>query len=193
MNFWETGPKSANSYILRFQNETDLNTNELALSVVSILNNEPLSKPFIKTIFDRPSYIADSSVDENFQWSLVKALYLQENFPIIFETDTYIGFERLHEVAVVLFEQYQKITQGLSLDKVRSVIDRGDEIVSVLEKLCPNVGPIVRWYQTEKLRMSSDTEIKVAGRLLDLTQKLLQICELYVETKENYGNVELSK
>ena len=193
VNFWETGPRAKGSYVFRFENEEQLNTNEIVLNIISMLQNENLAKPYIRVIEDRPSYISEDSMSSNYRWNLVKALYLQENFPLIMEEDTYIGFERLHEVAVVLFEQYEKISAGVDIEKLRSIIDRADEIVAVMEKLCPDIGPVVRWYQTEKARMAPDSEKKVAGKLMDLTKKLLQICEVYVQVEDKHGNAELQK
>jgi ADP-heptose:LPS heptosyltransferase len=189
VNFWETGPRAAKSFVLRANSEDDLPSDRVSELVNKILKSEPLDLGLAVGISGTPSYRVLLPRDQEFQWKLVRAMYRGEEFPESPDDGFYQSVDKLADVNSLMVEQMEFIARGGELQKVSGIIDRGEEIIEAISKLAPNISPLVRWYQTEKLRIGPGESEQVLTKTLEIHRLLGKALALYqapvIEATEN--------
>lgn len=182
VNFWETGPRAPGSVVLRGQDETDLPSDKVALAMKRSLNGEKHDLSAITVQKGSPSYWALLPKENDFQWNFVKAIYMGEDFPGN-ETPLFKdGILKLTDINMLMIDQMEQVKKGVDIRKVSSIIDRGEEIIDTIGKLVPALSPLVRWYQTEKVRIGPDTQENLLERSLHIQNLLQKVLQLYLES-----------
>jgi ADP-heptose:LPS heptosyltransferase len=181
VNFWETGPRAPGSVVLRGQDETDLASDKVAMVMKRSLYGEKQDLSVITVQPGSPSYWALQPKEADFQWNMVRAIYMGEDFPIG-ESDLFKdGIIKLTDINLLMIEQMEQIKKGTDLQRVASIIDRGEEIIETIGKLVPALAPLVRWYQTEKIRIGPDTQEKLLERSLHIQNLFQKVLDIYLE------------
>ncbi len=182
VNFWETGPRAPGSVVLRGQDETDLASDRVALAMKRCLTGEKQELSAILAQAGSPSFWTLQPKDADFQWNFLKAIYLEQDFP---DNETPLfrdGIFKLVDINLLMIEQMEQIKKGVALQKVASIIDRGEEIIATIGKLVPALSPLVRWYQTEKVRIGPDSHENLLEKSLAIQNLLQKVLNLYLES-----------
>lgn len=181
VNFWETGPRAAGSVILRGQDETELASDKVAVAIEKVLNGQ---KPDLSTISVQkgtPSYWMLEPKGADFEWNLIQAIYMQQDFPANESALYKDAIIKMTDINLLMIEQMQKLQNGGDINKVAPIIDRGEEIIDTIGKLVASISPLVRWYQTEKIRIGPNTQEKLLARSLEIQNLLQKVLDLYLE------------
>lgn len=182
VNFWETGPRAKGSVILRGIDETEFASDRVANVIRKVIMGEKQDLSTIIVQKGSPSYWMLEPKDADFTWSLVRAIYVSENFPA---TDQAIFKEavlKLADINLLMMEQIENIQKGADLRLVAPIIDRGEEIITTIGNLVPLISPLVRWYQTEKIRIGPDSREVLLARSLHIQNLLQRVLDLYLES-----------
>lgn len=179
VNFWETGPRAARSYVLRVAAADELPSDRVADVVCKILRSEAVDIGVVVGVHGTPSFRALLPRDQEFQWRLTRAMYRGEEFPESPDDNFYLSIEKLADVNQLMIEQMEFVAQGGDLQKVGGIIDRGEEIIEAISSLSPNLSPLIRWYQTEKLRIGPAETSVVLARTIEIHKLLGQAVGLY--------------
>jgi ADP-heptose:LPS heptosyltransferase len=182
VNFWETGPRAPGSYILRGQDETELASDKVAMVMKRALMGEKQDLSVIAVQNGSPSYWALQPKDADFQWNFIRAIYMGEDFPSNEAPLFRDGIIKLVDINLLMIDQMEQIKKGVDLRKVASIIDRGEEIIETIGKLVPALSPLIRWYQTEKVRIGPDTQEKLLERSLNVQNLLQKVLQLYLDS-----------
>lgn len=182
VNFWETGPRAPGSVVLRGQDETDFASDKVALAMKRALYKEKQDLSIIKVQEGSPSYWGLAPKDSDFQWNLLKAIYMGEDFPMTENELFRDGIVKMADINLLMIEQMEAIQKGVDITKVAGIIDRGEEIIETIAKLVPPLAALVRWYQTEKIRIGPDTQEKLLERSLHIQNQLQNVLNLYLES-----------
>ena len=105
-------------------------------------------------------------------------------FPVVDCFNTYVGFQRLQELVEVALLQTKELVKdynnALSIDILKHV----DELLVILPERAVDIGPLVRWFQTERLRLKPMKFQQVCQETIALFEKLNLILSLYVPSKD---------
>lgn len=179
VNFWETGPKATQSYIYKASFPEDVVSEELGVYIHQVLCGQ--SPPeLIQRSGGLESYrVPVEDPRELFTWNLIQALYLSGDFPVVDDLKFCQAVDRIYEVNKLAQENIHSIPDK-GLEVIAPLLDRADEVMAAVARMVPTVGPLVKWYQTEKLRIPPGTQESVAARSLEIHEKLQRILSVYM-------------
>lgn len=179
VNFWETGPKASRSFIYKVRFPDDVVSEELGLYIHQILQGESPSTLIQRSAGFESYKVPKDSRGEVFNWNLVQALYLGRDFPVTENLQFCQAIEKLYEVNAVARQQILQIPDK-GLEILGPLLDRADEVMEAVAKMVPTVAPIVKWYQTEKVRIPVGSQDEVARQTLEIHEKLRRILSVYM-------------
>lgn len=179
VNYWETGPRSLGSAILRGQSEDDLPSDQIADMIMRMVQQMRMPFGTITSNPGTPSFSGVTDAESEFAWKLVQGIYMGTEFPVPEDDLFYQAMEQLDEANRFMLETLTAMKTAEDLKKKAAFLERGEEIIETIAKLVPSLIPIVRWYQTEKIRVGPEPIQEIYRQNLE-TQKLLQgLIELY--------------
>ncbi len=182
VNFWETGPRAPGSAILRGADETEFSSDKVASVMKKALHGEKQDLSVAIVQEGAPSYWCLEPKNADFQWNFLRAIYMSEDFPANETTIFRDGIIRMADINLLMIEQIQSVQKGTDLAKVASIMDRGEEIIQTIGQLVPELSPLVRWYQTEKIRIGPDTQENLLARSLHIQTLLQKVLDLYLDS-----------
>lgn len=182
VNFWETGPRAMGSVIMRGQDETDFASDKVATVMKKAMHKEKQDLSIITVQKGSPSYWHLAPKDSDFEWNLIRAIYMGEDFPPTESNLFKDGIIKLADINLLMIDQIEAVQKGVDISKVASIIDRGEEIIETIGKLVPSLAPLVRWYQTEKIRIGPDSQEKLLERSLQIQSQFQGVLNLYLES-----------
>ena len=183
VNFWETGPRAVGSWVLRASHESDLISDRVASAMFALLENVKPELGIIQTQAGTPSYSGLFPKETEFHWKLTQAIYQGTPFPSPVSSGFWEAHTQLSEINLFVIEQLVHLQNGATLQEKAPFIDRGEEVIEAIAKLVPSWGPVVRWYQTEKIRIGPGDQQEVLRKTLDVQNLLQQILDLYTDMK----------
>ena len=150
VNFWETGPKSKDSLVFKMKAETDL-TEQLFLEAVdAILYDEKPPAKVIAVDIAAGSFVMQ---EFSFGWEMNKAIYMGGELPYISDYILREAMIRLFEANELALEQLEALKLNSKSKIALTCFEQCDHIFSTIERLSPEIGPLVRWVRAEKLRI----------------------------------------
>lgn len=179
VNHFETGPRAAGSVVLKAESEETLMSNDIGDRFIEMLHG--LRFPFgtIEACPGTPSYTGATTKEDNFVWDFIQAIYMGHQFPKALEHLFEEGIKQLVDVNTFMLEQLQGVRSVDDLRNRNDLLQRGEEVIETIAKLVPTLAPLVRWYQTEKIRVGPQPLDIVLTRNIEI-QKLLQgVLEIY--------------
>jgi heptosyltransferase-3 len=179
VNFWETGPKAMNSYIYKAGFPEDVVSEEVGSAIDVILKGH-VPEGLIPRAGGLTSYkLASEDSAELFTWNLVQALYLGADYPVTDRLEFCQAIEKLNDVSGLAKDHIRQIPdKGLAV--MGPLIERSDDIMQAVARMVPTVGPFVKWYLTEKLRIAPGTREEVSRRTIEVHEKLQRLLSVYM-------------
>ena len=182
VNFWETGPRSAHSVILKGSDETDIASDKIANAIRKVILRERPDVGVITAQKGTPSFWSLTTKDADFHWQFLRAIYLGEDFPTTEDPLFADGISKLNEINALMIEQMHNLQKGADMQKIGPLIDRGEEIIENIGKLVPHLVSLVRWYQTEKIRDGPNTQENLLKRSLEIQELFQKVLDLYMQS-----------
>ena len=194
VNFWETGPQALGSRVMVIEDEADLASDQMVAEVESMLQGG--ASPIAQWIRDNESdtgYSPLQPASEEYSWELIKAIYLNEKFPIPANEKIEQALYQILELCILSHEQTQKILIDRS-QTTSLILDRIDESMAAVMKLVPDITPLIKWYFTEKVRQGPlplfelvETNLRLLEQLHALLVCLLHLTDAQGERDKAYG------
>lgn len=179
VNFWETGPKATVSFIYKASFPEDVLSEDVGLYIHQILQGE-VPEGLIQRSSGLTSYqVPEEDPAELFTWNLVQALYLGGPFPVTDDLQFCQAVEKIYEVNNLSRQNILQIPDK-GLEILGPLLDRADEVMEAIARMVPSVVPILKWYQTEKIRIPAGTKDVVARQTLEIHEKLQRILSVYM-------------
>ena len=188
VRFWETGPKSAGSRILPAVHGDDLASDMIVEQAISMLVHSE-QQIGVKVPGLLQTYIELQPAPDAFAWAFLQALYMGQGFPPVPNAEFLLGMEKMVEANVAALAQMQLLESRPGNAEVMRVLQSLDDAVDAIQELVPELGPLVRWFQTEKLRLPPMPFAELLQATLDIHWRLLAVCEVYVphQVKQSLG------
>lgn len=182
-NFWETGPRSKGSWILRGATEEDMASDRIATLINLMLEKGRAPVGIIQTQEGTPSYSGLFPKDVEFQWKFTQAIYQGTPFPEPVSDGFWQALDQLTEVNQFLIEQLEAIRGGAALESLAALMDRGEEVIGAIARIVPAWAPAIAWYQTEKLRIGPGDQGVVLDRTIEIQGLMAKLLEVYQDMK----------
>ncbi|MFN7729681.1 MAG: glycosyltransferase family 9 protein [Bdellovibrio sp.] len=193
VNFWETGPRSKGSVVLRAANETDVASDRVARTMKAMLEGQKIEIGLSQVQAGTPSYVGLFPKEAEFHWKLVQAVYQGDPFPEPVSANFWEAHKQLFEVNQFLIDQMTHLQNGATIEEKAELINRGEEVLAAIGKLVPSWGPVIRWYQTEKIRIPPGDTTKVLARTIEIQNLFHQVLLVYADMQEVLVNANASK
>ena len=207
VSFWETGPRAARSRVISVTDETLLPCDVCVQDIVSVwreVADACQSRTFITARTHLPSYLVETTgsgyslsssavasdfpCDQyEFQWNFVRAIYMGESFPPAPSEIFVEAVRRLLEANAVALHQLKSMDKLSHRETSVQILDRVDEIIEQIARMVPDIGPLVRWFQTERLRMGPMPVAELISETRRLHLKLEEVLALYHLEIDQFG------
>lgn len=171
VNFYETGP--ARGRVLFKDEVSAIDPADVAREAFAMLNDLPPQT----ACFDRPDRQGTFQAPGDFAWDLIQALYTGSTYPPAAPTDA-LAFRRLFEVAELALAQIPRLG-GRGGAQAAAILEGVDEMLQQIAQLAPGVAPVVRWFDTQRLRLPPATQEQTRERTHKLFEELLWIAAVY--------------
>lgn len=187
VNHWETGPRAPFSVIMKADDETELMSDRIGDYIVNMIHGQRYPLGTIEVAPGTPSYTGSTTSESEFEWKFCLAVYQGADFPPPIDSLFSEGVKQLRDVNLFMIEQMEGVKSSKDLQARSELLQRGEEIIETVAKLVPTLTPLVRWYQTEKVRIGPAALADVLNKNME-TQKLLQgVLDLYSPPLDDAG------
>ena len=184
VRFWETGPRAKGSRVLWFFNNLEIDVQQIVEEALLMITHKPPSHFSIEKVETFGIIYSLHGYHENeFSWELTRALYLNHAFPTANSKTIRTGFVRLGELASLGLEQIARIRNPQKQTVAVGILDEIDSMIDQIAHLVPDISPVVRWFQTEKLRIGPIPIDDLIKSTRGLFEKLREICQIYELTE----------
>lgn len=180
VNYWETGPRAMGSRIFWGQRHEEMDSESVASEFIHWVDGEPSQGPLIERVSSEViGYRGSLQAPQQFAWNLIEAIYTGQPFPQHDTTEQRLAFHRLYEVSELAREQIGYLKQDPKSRTPRLILDNVDEILLQVGRLCPEVNPLIRWFNTERIRIGPAAVEEVIEKTEALFAKLSEVCAIY--------------
>lgn len=190
VNFWETGPRSPGSYVVRFTQAADVKADTVGIALKRMLTGEKQDLGLIPVQAGTPSYWALSPPSVDFDWQFVKAIYQGEHFPATTDKVFIQGLRKLSDVNLLMLENLAVIQAGTDPKNITPVLEQAEEIIEAIGKLSPSLQVVIRWYQTEKIRIGPQDFKGILTRTIEIHELFQKLINIYL-TSDQFKEQEL--
>lgn len=180
VNFWETGPVSAGSRVLREAAVDRIAPDRIAAEVRAMLAGQAPTGPcFVRATRADTFTPHECATDDDFAWALTEALYTGSTYPASTASADLAAFRRVFEVAelaLAALDAWDGPRRAQSAEQLSLV----DELLREIPRLSPRVAPLTQWFETERLRLGPGAEADVLVRTRKIFADLKVISSVYV-------------
>lgn len=181
VRFWETGPKAAGSRIRVVEDFDLLGTDLIHEDIEGILDDKVAPDDLV--VVDSPVtpfQALDQDAGEEFRWKMVQAVYLGADFPVPRDLNFVEAVRQLQELNGVSLQQFHAILKKEDHEENMRILNNVDDLVEKLVMMVPDIEPIVKWYQTEKLRIGPGEKEYIVSTYTEIHTTLAKILSIYL-------------
>ena len=194
VNFWETGPKSPGSRILVSEVPEALSSDTVVEECLAMLaNRNTAANPVVVPQSRIHSYVTSREMNQHVEWEMIQAVYMGAPFPMLPTRTFSEAIVRLYEANDLAIEQVRQMRNKPNNKVAVSILERIDEMLTTIDKLVPAVGVLIRWFQTERIRLGPLKHAELLDATETLHMKLKDILGMYSPQTEgeNYDDVNV--
>lgn len=177
VSYWETGPLSVDGFVLHAKAASDLRAPAITEAIGGILSGRQL--PAIRRVPGPGPRFASSNPKANeFSWQLIQSLYMQADFPVLKEDSvTALAVQRLVETCELAEKQMIELQNNPQSREAVQILSAVDQILCQIPRLAPTLSPLIRWFETERLRLPPASMTVTLTKTRALFSDLFAICE----------------
>lgn len=153
VRFWETGPRSKKSRILTIESEQSIAASEIVDEALGILQGHPMRYAGVRVVGPTMPYIEMRPQEQEFEWELLRAMYVGENYPVSPSELFLLAMKRLDEINFLALEQFETLRKNVRNKTASDILDRTDELMDQLTQMVPAAEVMIRWFRTERVRI----------------------------------------
>jgi hypothetical protein len=188
--FWETGPRADGSFVLEFLSPEQVSSSQILLGLnrmldpKSSINNQAFENcRYFKRIESTPSYQWIAGVplssESEFAWDLTRAIYQGEKLPEVLVTRRAEALLNLIEVNSLVIDLLRRSKTPLVLKNFAPILAQTEEVIQALSSMCAEIGPLISWYQTQKVRIGPGDFSAIREQTLKIHQDLGKFLNLF--------------
>lgn len=177
VSFWEKGPWFPGSRVLPASTDQDASSEIVFRHALGLIQQHAPVGPCWLRATEGKTYLPHGIRDDRFSWDLIQALYTSKDYPAAPDNATAVAFQRLLEIAELAVQILDHWDQDR--DQAARKLAVVDEMLEQVMTLAPQVSPVVRWFQTERVRIAPAAELDVLTRTRQLFSDLFLIASVY--------------
>lgn len=178
VKFWETGPRSKGSFVLLNIQPSHVESTEVANAIKGLLAKKPLPQ-LIEAVQNMPSYDLKFDLINDFEWALVKAIYLNEPFPMTDDILFFKGIEKLSQTNALIIETLESALDN-GVGKFVKILASCDETFMGIRQISPKVSVYIDWCLAEKIKVPPLTENEIVESYLKVHNELKLLMRPYL-------------
>ena len=191
VNFWETGPRVKGSRVLFYSSLKDVQACEVWEQLSTLGTGDALRKDiFVCEPQNHIQYQYTEAVSSEFQWALIRAMYMGFDYPIAEKLDIAVAISRLHELAILGLENLNEVKLNPQNQVSLGIIEEIDQLMREVARLNVSSQPIVQWFLTEKSRIGPEKFEIILDKTIDIFEQLRIVSNLYTLKNELPVSVE---
>lgn len=180
VNFWETGPRTSGSRVIFAEKVNDIDPNDVIKEIQNTIMGAPAGKNVALVTSGIEGYIPQFALSDNFEWNLLKGLYMGGELPVVEDYLTILAMTQMREVNEIIMEQTQHIIDKKEPSLHADLIAQADEIISGIRKFAPQMQPLISWYEVERTRIPPGNLANIAERTIKICKALEHVLSLYL-------------
>lgn len=186
VRFWETGPLSRSSYIRQFRSPEDINFETVKSDLNSIFSKGAVDSNlyYYNGNTDIQRY-KSAKKDYDFSWELVKAIYMQEKFPIIDDMRLYDYAQKIGSIINVIVENLEFSKNSQLNDVHLNIISESEAVLHKLGIVCSEFRPLVNWVYTEKIKIPPEDITAILDKTLSTYTEASHVMKVYLGEAKN--------
>lgn len=178
VKFWETGPRAKGSFVLLNIQPSHVESVEVANAIRGLLSKKPLPQ-LIEAIPAMPCYDLKFNLINDFEWALVKALYLNEPFPVTEDLIFFRGIEKLNQTNNLIIETLES-ARKTGVQQFVKILASCDQAIVSIRKISPKVSVYIDWCLAEKIKVPPLTENEIVESYLKVHTELKLLMKPYL-------------
>lgn len=186
VRFWETGPLSKNAFIRHFNSAKDLKTDVIKKDLNAIFNNAEVSESLYyyngNNLVERYKSI---SSNYDFSWELIKAIYMEEKFPIIDDMNLYVYAQKIGNLLDIIIENLEFAKDSEIMDSNLNVVSECEAILHKIGVACSPFRPLINWIYTEKIKIPPGNINIILDKTLSTYTQACQVMKIYLGEIKN--------
>lgn len=180
VNFWETGPRAVGSRVLLLTENTDISAKYVVRHIMACVAEAEAPGPYLSRTASLPiGYEPVGMTLDNFSWQLIEAIYCAEEWPVLPTAVAEMAVRRLYEAVALGAEQIPRLHNVRTRNVANEILSQVDEMVSMIEKMCPVVRPLIAWFNTERVRLGPLSVSELSKKTEDIYLKMLAVLSVY--------------
>lgn len=186
VRFWETGPLSKYSFIRCFNTPKDIDMDLIQKDLSAIFNNAKLPERLYQyngnELVQRYTSVANNY---DFSWELIKAIYMEEKFPIIDDMNLYVFAEKIGNLIDIIVENLNFAKQSQMNDNHLNIITECETLLHKIGVACRSFRPLINWIYTEKIKIPPGDVDQILEKTLSTYSQAAQVMKIYLGEKIN--------
>jgi len=176
VNFWETGPLAPGSVILQLQDPTTVNTFEIATQWAAFAQGESQDDIY-RVQKGIPRYQGASSAVQDFEWSLIQALYMNEPFPVTEDALFCQCIDKVNQLNELLIGHLKDIQKKPS-SQLFLFLNQTENTLMTMARFHPAIDSLVRWYRGCKIQVAPGAEAEIINEYLKIHLEFRSILKI---------------
>lgn len=178
VRFWETGPRAIDSRVYFYTDETE--KNDLQIELGLFLSGEDPQSANVYSVTEKSGVIySGKKVESSFSWNLIKALYMDGDYPPAQSHKTELALQRIQELVSLGLEQLENIKNPRAQSVAVSILNEIDFLMNQVTRIDSEVAPLVNWFITQKIRIADGPFHVVLSDTQKVFEDMAQILLVY--------------
>jgi heptosyltransferase-3 len=190
VNFWETGPKSDQSYIYRLESLEGFNCEAAGQFAAALLSGEA-PKELISRCARLESYLVPMPLRTDFSWALIEAIYFQKPFPILHRISMREVLKKTYQLNQMIIENIRALRSGGD-QKLLAIISSLEDLIEKMSGIYFEFEPLFNWLRAEKVSIAPGGFEEVLDQTLMAHENFSALLRPYLlpeELKESHGTI----
>ena len=196
VNFFETGPKTDGSRIFKITDEAQFGSDQLGEECLSCYFKRPAKLPCWEASGPISQYQPTFNPGEDICWEMLQSVYMGRSFPVVSLANRgfYLGVQHLYQANQIALQQLQRLEIVENDAEAAQILTALDEVLEKVSHLVPELAVVIRWMQTEKVRLGPNSIRNLLRSTREIHEKFGEILKIYVienqtEVKNANSNV----
>lgn len=178
VNFWETGPKSANSRVLYKNTPQDLIPETVAVEMNHLVNQTYSFEPMVYVQNQVSPYKLNFECEET-GWKLLKLIYFNGAAPIL-KRDCIALLQTIQKIARQLSKTLIVLQSNPLNQETLVLINILEHKILISKKLNLVLSPLIDWFETEKRIIPPGDFKNIVIKTQKIYQKLYALCDCLI-------------
>ncbi len=180
VNFWETGPCSADSRVLYADDLSEISPSCVAEETAWILAEQPLTQAIAHRMKTLVPYSVHQQFNDEFEWQLIQALYVSGDYPQLQTSADQLAIRRLHELTEMALEVMAQWHVKDARARHTQTLDQVDTLILQVGHCAPALQPLLEWFQTQRLRLGPATPEQTLEKTQQIFNEFSLITSIYL-------------